>query len=167
VADVSGSTFDVVPSCGLCAGSGLPADAGRYVWDDELWRLWTATRGSVPGFSILMPKRHVPHITDLAGMEAATLGDALGRSTRALQQATGTQVVYVYVFGEGIAHLHIHLAPHRSGDALSSAMLRGRVSEEALPSGATVIRSLDFPERPEKELTETADAIAKLLAGTA
>ena len=161
---MSGSTFEVVPSCGLCSGTGLPADAGRYVWDDGLWRLWTATRGSVPGFSILMPKRHVPHITDLAGMEAATLGDTLGRSTKALREATATEVVYVYVFGDGIAHLHIHLAPHRPGDALNSAMLRGRVSEEPLPSGATVIRSLDFPERPEQELTETADAIAKRLA---
>ena len=161
---MSGSTFDVVPSCGLCSGTGLPADAGRYVWDDGVWRLWTSTRGSVPGFSILMPKRHVPHITDLLGMEAATLGDALGRTTRALREATGTEVVYVYVFGEGIAHPHIHLAPHRSGDALNSAMLRGQVREEALSSGATVIRSLDFPERSENELTETADAIAGLLS---
>jgi diadenosine tetraphosphate (Ap4A) HIT family hydrolase len=164
VADLTGSTFDLVPSCGLCSGTGLPVDAGRYVWDDGVWRLWTSTRGSVPGFSILTPKRHVPHITDLAGMEAATLGDVLGRTTRALREATGTQVVYLYVFGEGIAHLHIHLAPHRSNDALNSAMLRGRVSEEPLPSGATVVRSLDFPERPEHELNEAADAIAKLLA---
>ena len=43
-------------------------------------------------------------------------------------------------------------------------MLRGRVTEESLPSGATVIRSLDFPELPQHELTKTADAIAKLLA---
>ncbi|MEA2661303.1 MAG: adenylyltransferase [Chloroflexota bacterium] len=162
---MSGSTFDLVPSCGLCAGTGLPADAGRYVWDDGVWTLWTSTRGSVPGFSILMPKRHVPHITDLAGMEAATFGDVLGRSTRALREATGSAVVYVYVFGEGIAHLHVHLAPHRPGDALNSAMLRGRVTEEPLPSGATVIRSLDFPERPASELSGTADAIGKLLAG--
>ncbi len=134
------------------------------MWEDELWRLWTATKGAVPGFSLLTPKRHIPHVTDLAGMEAATLGEVLARTTHALRDATGSEVVYVYVFGEGIAHLHIHLAPHRSGDALNSALLRGRVSEERLPSGATMIKSLDFPERPAEELSRTADAIAKLLA---
>ncbi len=164
MADVR-SNDAIVPSCGLCAGTGLPADAGRYVWEDELWRLWTVIQGSIPGFSILMPQRHIPHVTDLAEMEAATLGDVLARTTKALRDATGSQVVYVYVFGEGIAHLHIHLAPHRPDDALNSAMLRGRVTEERLPSGATVIRSLDFPERPLEELSRTADAIAKLLAG--
>jgi diadenosine tetraphosphate (Ap4A) HIT family hydrolase len=150
--------------CSICTDSLAPAGVGRYVWEDELWRLWTVLRGSVPGFSILSPKRHIPHVTDLDGREASTLGVVLARTTKALRDATGSEVVYVHVFGEGIPHLHIQLAPHHPGDALSSALLRGRVREQRLPSGATVIESLDFPERPEHELNEAADTIAKLLA---
>jgi diadenosine tetraphosphate (Ap4A) HIT family hydrolase len=136
-----------------------PADAGRYVWEDALWRLWTSIRGSVPGFSILTPKRHIAHITDLDGMEASTFGEVIARVSRALRDAAGSEVVYVYVFGDGIPHLHVHLAPHRAGDALNSALVRGRVTEERLPSGASIIKSLDFPELGTMELEAVAAAI--------
>jgi diadenosine tetraphosphate (Ap4A) HIT family hydrolase len=148
--------------CPICTDS-FAAGLGRYVWEDELWRLWTVLSGSVPGFSILTPKRHIPHVTDLDGREASTLGVVLARTTRALRDATDSEVVYLHVFGERIAHLHIQLAPHRSGDALSSTLLRGRVREERLTSGATVIESLDFPERSADELRRIADEIATLL----
>jgi hypothetical protein len=38
-------------------------------------------------------------------------------------------------FGDGVAHLHVHLAPHRQGDALNSQMIRGEIVSEKLPNG--------------------------------
>lgn len=80
----------------------------------------------MPGFGHLEPVRHIPFLTDLDGEEAATLGPVLARVTSALRDVTAADLVYVYVFGERVAHLHFNLAPHRAGDALAGgpALLR-------------------------------------------
>lgn len=38
--------------------------------------------------------------------------------TSTLKSVTGAKLVYVYVFGERVAHPQFNLAPHREGDAL-------------------------------------------------
>jgi diadenosine tetraphosphate (Ap4A) HIT family hydrolase len=153
--------------CALCLG--VAGDAGmdrEQVWEDELWRLSTSVGpGDVTlGFSYLEPKRHIPHITDLDGAEAATFGAVIARCTSALKEATGCELVYVYVFGGGIPHLHLHLAPHHDGDALCEAIIRGEVEERPLPSGATSIISKDFPSLPEADSRAVADRVRALLA---
>jgi diadenosine tetraphosphate (Ap4A) HIT family hydrolase len=119
-----------VSECALCQGPGSDAELNRVeVWSDELWRLSTSVGPGDPtlGFSYLEPKRHVPHIEDLDGAEAATFGAVIARCCRALKDATGAELVYVYVFGGGIPHLHVHLAPHTEGDALNDALLKGEL----------------------------------------
>lgn len=135
------------------------------VWEDGLWRVTTSIAGDpVAGFSYLEPKRHIPYITDLDGDEALTFGPVMARVTVALKEATGAEVVYVYVFGEGITHLHVHLAPHRDGDGLNDQMVKGTVVEERLPSGATLLVSRDYPPLPDEELRGAADRIRLLLS---
>jgi diadenosine tetraphosphate (Ap4A) HIT family hydrolase len=91
----------------------------RTVWESELWRLSLIEEGSpVLGFGHLEPKRHIPYLTDLDGDEAVTVGPVLARISTVLKEATGAEFVYVYVFGERVAHLHFNLAPHSPGDAL-------------------------------------------------
>jgi diadenosine tetraphosphate (Ap4A) HIT family hydrolase len=138
----------------------------EQVWEDDLWRLSTSVGpGEVTlGFSYLEPKRHIPHITDLDGAEAASFGPVIARCTSALQAVTGCALVYVYVFGGGIAHLHVHLAPHDEGDALCEAIIRGEVEEQPLPSGATAIISKDIPVLPEADSRAVAERVRALLA---
>lgn len=151
--------------CVLCDPERASAELFRVtVWEDDLWRLSTTLFGAIPGFSYLEPKRHVPHITDIDGPEARTFGAVLARVTSALREATGADLVYVYVFGGGVPHLHVHLGPHREGDALNTAVIRGELSYETLPNGATVMRSADFPPRPEAEMRVAADAVRTRLA---
>jgi len=152
-------------SCLLCR----PVDADQAmgsveVWSDERWRLTTAVHAEVLAFSYLMPRRHVPSIADLEGEEAATFGGVLARATSALKDATGAELVYVYVFGDGIPHLHVHLAPHRLGDALNDAMIRGELVEERLPNGLTMLASRDFPPLPEADQRAAVERIRALLA---
>lgn len=105
--------------CLVCLGApGDEALARVHVWSDQTWRLSTSIAAPIVGFSYLEPRRHVPHITDLDGVEAETLGPVLGRVTRALRELTAAELIYVTVFGERIAHLHFNLAPHRPGDPL-------------------------------------------------
>jgi diadenosine tetraphosphate (Ap4A) HIT family hydrolase len=154
-----------VAECTICRGPGGDPELERVqVWEDRLWRLTTALEGEVAGFSYLEPKRHVPHITDLDGEEARTLGEVLARTSTAIRNATGAELVYVYVFGGGIPHLHIHLAPHRSGDALNDSFIRGEQVQTKLPSGATRIVSRDFPPLPVARHEQIRERIRQELA---
>jgi diadenosine tetraphosphate (Ap4A) HIT family hydrolase len=129
------------------------------VWSDRLWRLTMSVRSEVLGLSYLEPRRHVPHLADLSGDEAATLGPVLARTSNALRDATKCELVYVYVFGEGIAHLHLHLAPHSRGDALNDQIVRGAFVEREGPGGSTEIVSADFPLLPEDEIRQVARTV--------
>ncbi len=71
--------------------------------------------------------------------------------------------MYVYVFGGGVAHLHVHMAPHREGNALNEPMIRGEILEEKLPNGLTRMTSKEFPPLPETELRAIAWRISTLL----
>jgi len=154
--------------CPICDADGMDARFGRIrVWEDDLWRLSLSGRGYVRGFGYLEPKRHVPHITDLDGAEAATFGAVLARVASALKEAAGADLVYVYVFGGGIPHLHVHLGPHRDGDALASDIIRGEVDEVHDPTGATRLVSRDFPEVDSDDLRRTAERARALLADDA
>jgi diadenosine tetraphosphate (Ap4A) HIT family hydrolase len=153
--------------CTLCRPDQADSEFGRVeVWSDDLWRLTTSVGPNEPlaGFSYLEPRRHIPYLSDLDGQEAATFGPVLARVTAALKQATGAELVYVYVFGGGIPHLHIHLAPHHEGDALNSQMIRGEVIAQKLPSGATAMVSKDFPSIPEDELQHVVERLSGILA---
>ncbi len=156
---------DAESNCILCRGARADSELGVVqVWEDSLWRLTLSLEAEVPGFCHLEPKRHIPHITDLDGEEARTLGPVLARVSRTLQEATEAEVVYVYIFGGGVPHLHIHLAPHHAGDALSAQIIRGELIEEKLPSGATRIISKDFPPLPEAEQRAVAGRVRQRLA---
>lgn len=146
--------------CPICREPGIDAEFDRIpVWEDSLWRLTVSLSSEVPGFAYLEPKRHVPHVTDLDGAEAASLGPVLARCSRVLKEASGAELVYVYIFGGGIPHLHVHLAPHSRGDALNDQMIRGELVDEPLPSGGTRIVSAQFPPLPRAELQAVADRV--------
>jgi diadenosine tetraphosphate (Ap4A) HIT family hydrolase len=117
--------------CEICSGE---ADArfGRVeVWRDKLWRLTMHTARELGGFCYLEPLRHIAYVTDLDGEEAATFGPVLAHVSAALKRATGAKLIYVYVYGGTIPHLHVHLAPHRDGDDLyCDAIVHRDVAEE-------------------------------------
>jgi diadenosine tetraphosphate (Ap4A) HIT family hydrolase len=157
----------VEDGCAICAGPAGDAELDRVeVWRDDLWRLSMSTEGYTLGFSYLEPLRHVPHIEDLDGPEAAAFGSTIARICRALREAAGAERIFVYVFGGGIPHLHVHLGPHVAGDALNTAIIRGEVAEEKLPSGATRMTSLEFTELPRAEIAGMIERTTRLLGGT-
>lgn len=155
--------------CPLCRGDAIDAELGReLVWEDPLWRLTTSVGPGdpTPGFSYLEPKRHVPYVTDLRGEEAASFGVVLARCCAALKQASNADHVYVYIFGDSVSHLHVHLAPHTVGDALVDVPLRGAFEEQVLPSGHSAMVSKDFPAVPEETLRRVAQRARELLTVT-
>src|SRR5487761_356532 len=96
---------DQIADCVLCQGRAADDQLLRQeVWSDALWRLTMSVGSETPGFSYLEPKRHITDITRLDGAEAASFGATLARVTAALRDATGVERVYIYVFGDGVAH---------------------------------------------------------------
>lgn len=157
---------DTQPPCVICRGVEGDVELLRTeVWQDRYWRLTTSLSAEVPGFSYLEPKRHIPYITDLDGEEARTLGVVLAYVTRALKDETGADLVYIYVFGGGVPHLHLHLAPHRPGDALNEQMVKGEVVVQQLDNGAASYASKDFPPLLPAQLRAVAQSIQGRLAG--
>ncbi|HEX5008121.1 MAG TPA: hypothetical protein VFV70_13470 [Hyphomonadaceae bacterium] len=153
--------------CALCAGATRDAELERVeVWRDAHWRLTVSLSSEVAGFAYLEPLRHIPHITDLDGAEAAGFGPAIARCTRVLREVTWAEVVYAYIFGDGIPHLHVHLAPHRTGDALNDQMVRGELVEEKLPSGMTRFTSAAFPPLPRTRLEQVAKRVRRQMNST-
>lgn len=102
--------------CDICSGRADSYFRRIEVWSNERWRLTTTTYRELPGFSYLEPRRHIPHITDLDGPESAEFGRIVAEVSSALKNVTGASLVYVYIYGDHIPHLHVHLAPHVPGD---------------------------------------------------
>jgi diadenosine tetraphosphate (Ap4A) HIT family hydrolase len=156
----------MVDGCAICArGAGDVELLREEVWADELWRLSMSTEGYTIGFGYLEPLRHIPHIEELDGPEAPSFGPVLARACAALKAATEAERIWIYVFGGGIPHLHVHLAPHREGDALNSAIIRGEMDDVPLPSGAHQLISREFPEQPAETIREAIERTRALMAG--
>lgn len=127
---------------------GAQADAvfrRELVWEDELWRLTTSYYSEIDGFSYLEPKRVVGDVTALDGAEAASFGPVLARCCSVLKAVTGAELVYVYIFGGTVPHLHVHLAPHRAGDACCEELVRANadlIPETRLRETIARVRSM-------------------------
>lgn len=151
--------------CAICAGPARDGELDRVeVWRDDHWRLSMSLHGPTLGFGYLEPIRHIPNLADLDGPEAATFGPAIAHASAVLREASGAVLVYAYVFGGGIPHLHVHLAPNEPEGVLSTAMISGPLEERQLPSGATWITSLDHPDLPEREVAAVVERTRELMS---
>jgi hypothetical protein len=75
------------------------------------------------------------------------------------------ELVCVYVFGGGVAHLHMYLAPRTVGDALNEQVISGARAEHRLPSGLTEVVSEEFPPLFEAGQRVTAARVRESLRG--
>lgn len=100
---------------------------------DPHWRIAHAFNTTLPGWLVLVPRRHVTTIAELTDDEAAALGTWQVRLSRALHEVTGCVKTYVIQFAEqeGFGHVHFHVVPrmpdipadHR-GPAVFSYLIR-------------------------------------------
>lgn len=80
---------------------------------DPHWRVAHALNTTLPGWLVLIPRRHVTSIAKLTDDEAAALGTWQVRLSRALHDVTGCAKTYVIQFAEeeGFGHVHFHVVP--------------------------------------------------------
>ena len=105
--------------CYVCEKHRLGDKAeGGVLYQDDLIYVGHAFRpGSTAyrGQLIVEPTRHVPGMGDLTDEEASALGRTCSRMARLLQDAEGAEHVYLYVIGDEVPHLHVHLVPRYPG----------------------------------------------------
>jgi diadenosine tetraphosphate (Ap4A) HIT family hydrolase len=83
---------------------------------DASWRVACASV-ALPGWLVLVSRRHVPAVAQLSDGEAAALGAWHVGLSRALQEATGCSRTYIacYAEREGFRHVHFHIVPRPDG----------------------------------------------------
>ena len=92
------------------------ADAAP-LWDNiqrtPYWDVAHAFNTALPGWIVIVARRHVEAIDELTEAEAAELGVLLCRVSAALREVTGCVKTYVMQFAEaeGHAHVHFHVVP--------------------------------------------------------
>jgi diadenosine tetraphosphate (Ap4A) HIT family hydrolase len=102
------------PECVTCAGnirSDLPPRERIHVGPG--WRVAHAFGTALPGWLVVVPRRHVTSLDELTPEEAADLGPLLRNVTGAMRSVLGCAKTYVALFAEaeGFAHVHFHVMP--------------------------------------------------------
>ena len=101
-------SFDA--SCGVCQ-SLYGAHPEPALYEDELWHVRHAQPAGVPGWMLLITKRHVGGPAHFDDREALAFGPALRHFERVLEQVTGALRIYTAALGESHPHFHAHMVP--------------------------------------------------------
>ncbi len=145
------------PDCYTCARDAEADQAlpWEHVASDSLWRVAHAFNSALPGWLVLLPRRHVTAIADLTDDEARSLGSWQVRLSRALHEVLGCPKTYVAQFAEaeGFSHVHFHIVP-RPPDLPRE--LRG-------PRIFQLLGATDRQQVGEDQMTQIAAALAARL----
>ena len=98
-------------SCAVCATLSGP---GRVepLYEDALWHVRAASSPpGVPGWMMMISRRHVGGPAHFDDAEARAFGLALRHFERVLEEVTGALRVYTAAMGESSPHFHAHMVP--------------------------------------------------------
>jgi diadenosine tetraphosphate (Ap4A) HIT family hydrolase len=88
-------------------------DAGlTSLWDSihrtTYWDVAHSYDTALPGWLVLVARRHITAVDELTKTEASELGLLIRRTSLALKEATGCIKTYVIQFAEQADHPHVH-----------------------------------------------------------
>ncbi|CUS04994.2 conserved protein of unknown function [Candidatus Promineifilum breve] len=99
-------------SCLTCELIARRDAAQAPAWDNihrtAHWDLVHSYNTSLPGWLVLVARRHIEAIDELTDEEAAELGVLLRRASAALREVVGCAKTYVCQFAEQAEHPHVH-----------------------------------------------------------
>ena len=97
-------------TCGVCQS--LYGDTpATPIYEDDLWHVRHAEPAGVPGWMLLISKRHVGGPAHFDDEEARRFGPALRHFERVLEDVTGSLRIYTAAMGESHPHFHAHMVP--------------------------------------------------------
>ena len=82
------------------------------LWDciyrTPLWDVAHCYETSLPGWLVLIVRRHIESLEELTDLEAVELGRLIRRTSSALKEISGCLKTYVLQFAESPQHPHVH-----------------------------------------------------------
>lgn len=82
------------------------------MWDcihrTSYWDVTHSFDTALPGWLVLVVRRHITAVADLTEDEAGELGGLIRSTSATLRQATGCLKTYVVQFAERADHPHVH-----------------------------------------------------------
>lgn len=120
------------------------------------WRVAHAINCALPGWLVVIARRHITTVAELDAAEATELGLVTWRLSRALIEVTGCAKTYVAAFSEaaGFTHLHVHVVPRA----------HGLPTDEQGPAVFTHLRRPAAEWVPEGTMDDLARALAARIA---
>jgi diadenosine tetraphosphate (Ap4A) HIT family hydrolase len=98
------------PNCGVC--NKLRTAGSSALFENELWHVRAADDPmGVPGWTMLITRRHVPGPAQFSPREANSFGPTLCHLQRVLLEVTGALRIYTAAMGESSPHFHAHFVP--------------------------------------------------------
>ena len=94
-------------ACGICESLGTV----EPLYEDDLWHVRHADPAGVPGWMMMIAKRHVGGPAHFDDREAVSFGPSLRHFERALERVTGALRIYTAALGESHPHFHAHMVP--------------------------------------------------------
>jgi diadenosine tetraphosphate (Ap4A) HIT family hydrolase len=135
-------------------------DAGEApLWDSihrtPFWDLVHSYNTALPGWLVLVARRHIEAIDELTDDEAVELGRLIRQASIALREVTGCIKTYVVQFAEQAdhPHVHFHVVPRMADQPQDRRSVR-------------VFEYLGVPEEecvPEETMNEIAARIRDIL----
>ncbi len=100
---------DVCKTCELTAQRRLgKAPLWDCIYQTEYWDVAHAFNTALPGWLVLVLKRHIESLDELTEQEAAELGPLIRRVSSSLKSIIGCVKTYVIQFAEHEDHPHVH-----------------------------------------------------------
>lgn len=100
-------------TCMTCALLRDRDGGARPLWDSiyrtPLWDVVHAYNTALPGWLVLVARRHVEAVAELSPDESSELGRLIGATSQALHAAVGCRKTYVVQFAEAAEHPHVHV----------------------------------------------------------
>ncbi len=82
------------------------------LWDSifrtPYWDVVHSYDTALPGWLVLVVRRHITAVDELTNIEAIELGQLIRRTSLALKEVTCCQKTYVIQFAESVEHPHVH-----------------------------------------------------------
>jgi histidine triad (HIT) family protein len=109
-----------VPGCVFCAIAAGDIPASMVLRDDDVAAFLDA-RPVFKGHVLVVPRAHVPTLSDMPAADLGRFFTAVQRIARAVEaglDADGTFVAMNNKVSQSVPHLHVHVVPRKKKDGL-------------------------------------------------